>query len=228
MDITDYNVFFFDFDGLLVDTEPLYYQACLRTWQSYGISIEMDYPTYYAWSSLGKETFCSLFTSTFPETAVYFPRYFQDRNRLYQSLLQEKKVSLLPGVASFLSYLASLNKKMGVVTNSPLSVIAKMRAFLPELEVLQFWVTRECYERAKPFPDSYRYAYERFVLPGEKVIGFEDSIKGLRALSKIPATCVGINAVKELSPHDHEDLLHVPWYYFHSFEELQREEQNQS
>ncbi|SGA30661.1 HAD-superfamily hydrolase [Chlamydia abortus] len=81
-------------------------------------------------------------------------------------------------------------------------------------------MTREDYDRPKPYPDSYQYAYQAFVQEGEKVVGFEDSVKGLRALAGIPATLVAVNAMMPLSRDSHQDFRDKEFYYFSSFKEL--------
>ena len=192
MHINAYDVYFFDLDGLLIDTEPLFYQACLETWQNYRVPITLSFSQYYSLAMLGRERFQKAFIELFPQTRAFFPRYFGDRDRCYQSLLLREPVQLMPGVEMLLPLLKG--KRFGVVTNSSKEATLRIREKLPILECMQFWITRENYACPKPASDSYLLAWQRFVRNGERVIGFEDSLKGLQALSGVQATMVAVNA----------------------------------
>ncbi|ASD30347.1 HAD family hydrolase [Chlamydia abortus] len=220
MNIHDYQVFFFDFDGLVIDTEPLYYRAFLTACRERGLDTAMDFSTYYLFSMLGREVFKQKFLELFPNTESFFPQCFYDRERIYKELIQTEVPPLLPGVEDFLRFLLAENKTIGVVTNSSYVLTQRFCEAIPILNQFQFWVTREDYDRPKPYPDSYQYAYQAFVQEGEKVVGFEDSVKGLRALAGIPATLVAVNAMMPLSRDSHQDFRDKEFYYFSSFKEL--------
>lgn len=74
MHINAYDVYFFDLDGLLIDTEPLFYQACLETWQNYRVPITLSFSQYYSLAMLGRERFQKAFIELFPQTRAFFPR----------------------------------------------------------------------------------------------------------------------------------------------------------
>ncbi|WP_041468109.1 HAD family hydrolase [Chlamydia felis] len=220
MNINDYQVFFFDLDGLVLDTEPLYYRAFLEACRENSLDVTMDFSTYYLFSMLGREVFKQKFLNLYPNTESFFPQCFHDRERIYKKLIQTEVPSLLPGVEDFLGLILAENKTLGVVTNSSEELTQHFRKTIPVLNLFQFWVTREDYARPKPYSDSYQYAYQAFVQEGEKVIGFEDSVKGLRALSGIPATLVAVNSTLPLSHNSHEDFYEKDFHYFSSFKEL--------
>lgn len=220
MNINDYQVFFFDLDGLVIDTEPLYYRAFLEGCRERGLDVSMDFSTYYLLSMLGREVFKQKFLEMYPNTEAFFPQCFHDRERIYRELIQTEVPALLPGVEDFLGLLLSENKTVGVVTNSSEVLTQRYRKVLPILNQFHFWVTREDYERPKPYPDSYQHAYQAFVQEGEKVVGFEDSVKGLRALAGISATLVAVNAIIPISHASHEDFCEKEFHYFSSFNEL--------
>ena len=196
MRIDAYEVWFFDLDGLLVDSEPLFYQACLETWKRYGVSIELSFSQYYSLAMLGREKFQEALIRRFPQTQAFFPRYFSDRDCRYRELLLSERISLMPGVEQLLSLLEG--KSLGVITNSSKEDTLRIRAEHSVLECMQFWITREDYSRPKPASDSYVLAWKQFVRDGERVIGFEDSLKGLQALAGVPATMVAVNAALPL------------------------------
>lgn len=216
----EYQVFFFDLDGLLLDTEPLYYRACVQVCRQYIPDFDMDFPTYYQLAMLGREEFQRQVVARFPAMASCFPRYFIEREEAYRDLIQKESPLLLPGVEAFLHYLVAQNKSWGIVTNTGRSFVDSFVRTSPILHSAHFSVTREEYTRPKPYGDSYQYAYRRFVDKGERVIGFEDSMKGLRALATIPATLVCINSMYSLSQDSHKDFKDREFYYYPSFLDL--------
>jgi beta-phosphoglucomutase-like phosphatase (HAD superfamily) len=50
------------------------------------------------------------------------------------------------------------------------------------LESIPVWITREQYTHPKPAPDAYLKAVELLADPGDRIIGFEDTMKGVKAL----------------------------------------------
>lgn len=80
MNIHDYQVFFFDFDGLVIDTEPLYYRAFLTACRERGLDTSMDFSTYYLFSMLGREVFKQKFLELFPDTESFFHSVFMIAN----------------------------------------------------------------------------------------------------------------------------------------------------
>lgn len=227
--LPDFDLYLFDFDGIILDTEPVYYQVFLNVWADYGLDIFIDFSTYYYLSSLGRELFQQQLVARFPQTASFFPQFFQDRDRIYgQRIRESKEIQCVSGIPLMVEYLLDRKKIFGVVTNSSREHTEYFKQQFPLLENFHFWVTREDYVRAKPASDSYRYAYKKFASPSDRVIGFEDSLKGLRALSGIPATLVAINPYLSFSQDSHTDLSGTSLFSFPSLNALlQAQEQNQ-
>lgn len=71
MRLDSYEVYFFDLDGLLIDTEPLFYQACLETWRKYKVSVELSFSQYYSLAMQGRERFQEALIQLFPETRAF-------------------------------------------------------------------------------------------------------------------------------------------------------------
>ncbi|SPN73701.1 Phosphatase YniC,2-deoxyglucose-6-phosphatase,HAD hydrolase, family IA, variant 3,haloacid dehalogenase-like hydrolase [Chlamydia serpentis] len=220
MYVNDYEVFFFDLDGLLVDTEPCFYRAFLQACGEFSIDVHWDFFNYYSHTTLGIEIFSKKFIEQYPEAQAYIKQILKRRWEIYQASLQNIVPPLMPGVDAFIELLLSLDKKFGVVTNSPREATSPLCKTYPILNKFLFWVTRENYLRPKPYGDSYRYAYQTFASEGEKVIGFEDSVKGLRALSSIPATLVCINSLVQITPEDCPELKDKEYFFYQSFNDV--------
>ncbi|MEX0962118.1 MAG: HAD family phosphatase [Simkaniaceae bacterium] len=176
----NYDLFLFDFDGLLVNTEPLHFEAYKSTLQKMGYSLSWDFNLYcnYAHRDQHRE---ALYRE-FPLLNRDWEGIRKRKNSHYETLLQKVSVPLMPGIEDFLNELLNHKKKFGVVTNSLKSSIDKIVKKNPTLQKIPYWFTREDYESPKPHPDGYLKALEAFSIEANKTIGFEDTLKGLNAL----------------------------------------------
>jgi HAD superfamily hydrolase (TIGR01509 family) len=183
--IRDYQLFLFDFDGLLVDTEQLHFASyremcfrhrCEMNWDFQRFCREAHSKAMGIWDALARE----------------FPRIFEDepckevlyeeKKSIYVELLKRARLELMEGAESLLTALADRGIKRAVVTNSPREHIEMIKKSLPLLQSIPVWITREDYSQPKPSPEGYLKAIERLAEAGDKMIGFEDTLKGLKAL----------------------------------------------
>jgi len=188
--LLEYDLFLFDFDGLLVDTEPVHFQAYKKALEKFNLNLPWDYSTYCKhalFESLGlKKALLAHFTQLKEED--WEPLYENKKQSFLE--LTVKNVQLMPGVLEFLSILKTLNKSMVVVTNSPKEHIDQIKNQHPIFQTIDKWLTREDYTSPKPSPDGYLKAMEQ---KHKKAIGFEDSPKGIKALMQTKATPILIN-----------------------------------
>lgn len=100
-----------DHDGVLVDTEPLYFEATRRTIRELGVDLE--HAAYLADMARGRSAWARLAErGVDPETIDHHRR---ERNRLYQSLLERADIAI-PGVEEVLRQLSS-DYAMAIVAN---------------------------------------------------------------------------------------------------------------
>lgn len=196
--VKEFDFFLFDFDGLLVNTEHIHYQAYINMIKRRGYDL--------GWSFL---EFCQIahVENTGLKEAIYakFPRLqeeepswnvlYEEKKNAYLSLLTSGSIEFMPGAEKLLSFLKENRKRSCVVTNSLREHTDIIKARLPVLKTIDHWITREDYSLPKPHSECYQRAIELFEEKGDKIIGFEDTIKGLKALLGTPAKPVLISAI---------------------------------
>jgi HAD superfamily hydrolase (TIGR01509 family) len=123
----------------------------------------------------------------FPDLDPDWQALYNEKKKCYFALIGAGIVELMPGAEALLLELEKRKKRRCVVTNSFLEQIKLIKSQLKVLETIPHWVTREDYEKAKPSPDGYLRAIELYGKPGDRIIGFEDTIRGLQALKQTPA-----------------------------------------
>jgi beta-phosphoglucomutase len=198
--VSDYQLFLFDLDGLLVNTEEMHDRAYIDATQKLGLTLEWDFPTYFRYAQTDSETVKNHILALFKEKKLPVPFWedlYKDKKHAYTSILKQEPVPLLPGVKEFLTILQEKNRKQCVVTHSSRDLVELIKRQHKELISIPFWICREDYEMPKPSPECYEKAIQTFAKKSDAVIGFEDSTRGMNALMATRATAVLVNGMDE-------------------------------
>jgi len=179
----NFDLFLFDFDGLLVNSEELHLNAYREMCARRGFALPWNLHQFFQAahsSAVGiREQILTLFP---PLRAIEWSLLYQEKKQIYETRLEKGGCALLPGAEQLLLDLAHQGKKRCVVTNSARIQIEAIKQQLPALQTIPRWFTREDYARPKPAPDGYLLALETLKTEGDRVIGFEDSARGYESL----------------------------------------------
>jgi len=192
---------FWDNDGVLVNTEHLYYEASKQILLSVGINLTMDqYIEYFLKKSKGAWHLAA--NKGLSEAEIN--KLKADRNEIYGQLLS-KQSNIIDGVKETLEYLDG-RYYMGIVTSSKrnhFDIIHEKTGLLP---YFNFVIANEDYQKSKPDPDPFLTCISTYKISGN-IVGVEDSIAGISSLKGANITAVGVhnNAIKNFSD-----------YYYHT------------
>ncbi len=193
--IQGFDLFLFDFDGLLVNTEKLHYAAYVRMMEGRGYQLNWSFPRFCKAAHTNSVAIREGIYADFPALDPDWQTLYNEKKRCYFELISLGKIDLMPGVHELLSELDKHKKRRCVATNSPFEQIQLIRAQLPILRTIPHWITREDYEKPKPDPECYLRAIELHGKPGDRIVGFEDSLRGLKALQGTSALPILISDV---------------------------------
>ena len=183
--IYKYQLFLFDFDGLLVDTESLHYQAYINMCAQRGCNLTWSFHRYSEAAHHESTGLRDQIYAEFPQLKAQEPDWkilYEEKKKIFLDLLENGMVPLLPGARELLLSLQEANINRCVVTHSASSLIEKIRKQNPILDTIPHWIKREDYTHPKPHSDSYQTAIKRLAKKEDRIIGFEDSPRGLNAL----------------------------------------------
>jgi beta-phosphoglucomutase len=200
--ISKFDLFLFDFDGLLVNTEHLHYQAYLNMLAKRGHQTGLSFANFFELAHLSSSAWKEALYADIPGLDSHWQTLHEEKTHCYLELVAAGKVGLMSGAETLLKELERAGKRRCVVTHSFLSQVQLIRSKLPVLETLPHWITREDYDKPKPNPECYLRAIELYGRKGDRIIGFEDSLRGLRAL-------MGTSAVGVLICPKHHPLLEI-------------------
>jgi HAD superfamily hydrolase (TIGR01509 family) len=182
-----FRAILWDNDGVLVDTEHLYYQATREVLATAGVELtESMYLQLFlvegrgAWHLAEKKGLS-------PEQAAALR---ERRNARYQELVEHQTVPI-PGVSEALRALQP-RFRMAIVTSSHAEPFAAAHRHTGLLPFFEFVLTREDYQACKPDPEPYLRAVERLGLPRQECLAIEDSERGLRAAKSAGLACWAI------------------------------------
>lgn len=188
-----YQLFLFDFDGLLVNTEQLHYQAYIKMCAQRGFKLPWSF---YRYSEAAHHKATGLRDQIyleFPALKEQEPNWdvlYEEKKAAFLHLLHEGAAQLMPGVQVLLQALQDANIKRCVVTHSASPLVSLIRQQNPILNTIPHWIMREHYTQPKPHPECYLTAIHQLAQAGDRIIGFEDSPRGLKALLETQATPV--------------------------------------
>ncbi len=176
-----------DNDGVLVDTECLFFESTRRTLATIGIQLSLEQFLDLSMRQ-GRSAFELAIESGWQEEQVTALK--RQRDLLYSKMLR-KQTRVLPGVAETLKALHG-RMRMAVVTSSQRQHFDAMHADIGLTRYFEFVLAREDYGKTKPNPESYLLALERLGMKAGNCVAVEDSERGLAAARAAGLRCLVI------------------------------------
>ena len=169
-----------DNDGVLVDTEELFFEATRRILAGVGVTVSREM---FVEHSMTRGT--SLFDLADGQDVE---RLRANRDDLYGGMLSERSHAM-PGAEEVLSALHG-KVGMGVVTSSRRGHFETMHARTGFQKYFDFVLTREDFGETKPSPEPYLTAIRRHAIDPAEAIVVEDSIRGLQSALAAGLRCI--------------------------------------
>ena len=174
----------FDHDGVLVDTEFWYYKAGERALADIGFTLDRN--QYLRDMTQGLATWAQAKAAGIDEQTI--SRQREVRNAYYQEYLRTEDIEI-EGVLETLDVLAR-EYRMGIITTSKPQDFALIHEERSILDHMEFYLTREDYERAKPHPEPYLRGLQRFGATAAETVVIEDSARGLKSAIAAGIDCI--------------------------------------
>jgi HAD superfamily hydrolase (TIGR01509 family) len=177
-----FEALLWDNDGVLVDTERLYFEATRETLAEVGVALSPDdYRQLFLKEGRGAWHLAAGLADGALEALK------ERRGRRYVARLERHDL-LLPGVAEAIPRLG-VRHRMAIVTSSDrdhFALIHRRTGLLPHFELV---LTQGDYVNSKPDPEPYLTAVRRLGVAPERCLVIEDSERGLRAAKAAGLTC---------------------------------------
>lgn len=173
-----------DNDGVLVHTEPWYFEATRRCIKPLGV--ELTEQNYLNDMPIGRTAWDRARQLGVSEADITKQR--DQRDILYRGFLRTEPIEI-EGVDSVLATLA-LDYAMAIVTTAKKRDFELIHRHRNLTTHMHFVLVNGDYTNAKPAPDPYLAALERFNATPAQAIAVEDSERGLRSAVAAGIDCV--------------------------------------
>jgi HAD superfamily hydrolase (TIGR01509 family) len=167
---------FWDNDGVLVDTERLYFESNAKVLEPFGIELSREqYRQHWLVNSrgliaIGRDAGLS---------DELIEQLRKRRDAIYMQLISEKEI-VIPGVRQAIETLPK-GVRSAIVTSSKPEHFEVIHRRTGLLSLFEFAITPADYNHSKPDPEPYLLALSRTGLLPEECIVIEDSERGLAA-----------------------------------------------
>lgn len=176
-----------DNDGVLVDTEGLYFKACREALEPLGIDLSEDlFIDYFLKASDGLKNIAikhGIDHQTLKSVRAW-------RSTRYMEILRAG-TPIIDGAREVLGQLHG-TVRMGIVTSCRKEHFDIIHAGTSILDYIDFTLLRQEYRNSKPDPEPYLMAMRQNGLSADECIAIEDSERGLRASLAAGLRCVVI------------------------------------
>ena len=185
--VSRYTHILFDHDGVLVDTEPLYFRATQQALADLEVDLELD--DYLQLQAHGANAWERASDRGASDEEIAAGR--AARNRRYQELLLTEDIDI-HGVEGLLDRLSATHTLAIVTTAKPddFALIHRSRDIVRHMDLI---LTNGDYPRSKPHPDPYLEALNRFGIEASAALVVEDSERGLRAAVAAGIDCAVVH-----------------------------------
>ncbi|GAB4545062.1 MAG: HAD family phosphatase [Phycisphaerales bacterium] len=191
----------FDFDGTIVDTEPLHEAALRRALEPYGVPVRegmsIGLSDEDAIARACEEAGCD------PLSVHDVARVFASKVEAFTASMEVERTIVYPGAVE-LFLLAAESMPVAICTAAMRDEVLPIIRWLGIADAMSALVTADEVERKKPAPDAYALACARVGVDPVRAVALEDSPRGVRS-----AVDAGLVVCALLHTTPGEDLAHA-------------------
>lgn len=211
MDKEKQIVALFDFDGVVVDTEPQY----TLFWDEKGKKYHPEIPDFG--HHIKGQTLIQIYKQYFRQ-----PEGLQDE--ITRQLLDYELTmhfEYIDGVVDFMKELRGKGVKLAIVTSSNDAKMANAYREHPELKsMVDYIVTADRVTHSKPHPECFLLGAEMLDAVVENCIVFEDSFHGIEAGNRAGMKVIGLSTTNSADAIADKCALVIPDFADFSFEKM--------
>ena len=201
----------FDFDGVVVDTEPQY----SLFWDEKGEKYHPEIPEF------GHHIKGQTLTQIYSQYFLHPEGLQSEITRELLDLETRMSFEFIPGVVDFMKELRRKGVKIAIVTSSNDQKMANAHRALPELKsMVDAIITADKVTHSKPHPECFLLGAETLQMPIDRCIVFEDSFHGLESGNRAGMKVIGLATTNPASSIADKASLVIPDFVDFTYEKM--------
>ena len=190
------KAFFFDLDGTLIDSEPIWIEAivdalCARQVQTNYEDIK-SFEVGRAWPEI-----FAIIKQRWPDAYSDIIEMQTYTTAYYEKVIRTRDIAVHPSI-ELLKRLSQQGFRTAIVTGSVKQRVLQTISDYALQPFVNDVITSEDYARGKPSPDCYLLAAERAGVSPADCCVFEDAVSGVLAAKNAGMKCVGLARSPEM------------------------------
>lgn len=205
-----YQAVIFDMDGLIVDSENIYYNAYNQTLNDLGVNIPPEEYVRCVGHPVEDNSVNAVKLYDLPIRPEDFLESWMKR---FESAIEDpKQIDLMPGFLDLLAHLRQKNYELGIASSTPKNRMQTTlkNGVLPHLNVTSIddifgaIFSGSDVTHTKPDPEIYLKAAAKLNVAPKHCIVFEDSVAGIQSAKAADMTAIAVPNFFT-SHHDHSE-----------------------
>lgn len=198
-----FKAIIFDMDGLLVDSEVVWFEAETATFAGHGVTLDPDV----------RNQFTGLRNDEFIEGLIQHYGLASERLSMQQEVLDRmqalipEKVKPKPGAAELIAYIKANGIPTAIASSSPKLMIDTVVESQGWTDVFSIRCSAEGLPKGKPAPDVYLLTADVLGIEPGQCLALEDSANGAKAAIAAGMTCYVVPDLSHSRVSDFEGVV---------------------
>jgi beta-phosphoglucomutase len=176
----------FDFDGVILDSEPLHYEACSHVFKPLGLTLNYAEFVEKYLGLADKEMFPKFFSArNVHVTSEKMNALMEEKTRQYQKIIRQcEDLPMIDSVDVYMDCISQKVPKLGICSGSTRNEISAVLSKLKSGTLQSYFntiVTSEDVQQGKPSPEGYLLTAKRLDVLPEHCLVIEDTPHGVEA-----------------------------------------------
>jgi HAD superfamily hydrolase (TIGR01509 family) len=166
----------FDFDGVVVQSEPLHMATFLELLAPYGVNVSEGH-WYKEFAGTGSRHIFEVLTAEY-NIPLDVDALVAKRKKIYETHVRAGELKEMPGIRSFLVRLRERGIKTAIVSGSHRSNVELTLSIFDLNRFFDIVVSGDDIKLRKPDPGPFLYAADKLGLDSSECLAIEDSVSG--------------------------------------------------
>lgn len=193
--VNNIEAIIFDFDGVLVNTEPIYFKAIKRVMENYDLIL----PNSYIQKLVGYSTEQNILDIK-NDFKIHFDNdeVCLQLSNMNRQLIENTVINLQKGILDLIDFGKSVGLKFGICSNASKYDIDKIfdnTLRTTKVNLVKHFasiITKKDVSQLKPHPESYLLSANNLLIEPGHCLVIEDSLAGILAAKAAGCTCFGL------------------------------------